>query len=137
MGEQHGVIHVHEYEAINLMWRPSNNYIPAPGINYPIGMQTTRYSAFSNSTYHYFGNEVRSQLGVDAGVPRALQTGGVRCSFLVGNVHRRHGFAIIHDVARVDASMRVMQEHASRGSLLTIATMDSDAPAASGVKRTV
>ena len=36
--------------------------------------QTTRYSAFSNKTYHYFGNEVRSMLGVDGGAHAALQT---------------------------------------------------------------
>ena len=72
----HGVIHVEDYDAANLVWRPSDNYKAPPhsSVLYPIGMQTTRYTAFSNKTYHYFGNEVRSMLGYGDGATSALQT---------------------------------------------------------------
>ena len=46
-GARHGVIHVKEFQAFNLQWRPSDNYQPPPlgsTLFYPVGMpvKTTR-----------------------------------------------------------------------------------------------
>jgi hypothetical protein len=64
-------IDVREWEAFNLKWRLSSNYRPPPAGTpmFPLGVQTTAYSPFSNKTLTYFGNEVKQLRGMEGQVP--------------------------------------------------------------------
>ena len=76
-------IDVRNFSAFNLQWAIDAGYrqpvgppgSPNGGGVFPVGMQTTTYAPFSNKTYHYFGNEVKTLLGIGSDSdPIAIQT---------------------------------------------------------------